>query len=252
VQPFSGPWRVVARLGETTYTLEPLFGKSKHPTTVHISRMKPCPPNSSARVELTANKTAPFEVPASNGIIRIPSGRVRTGLGAVTAEDALHLSSNPREVVSAERRVHFEDEPQDMELDQEESKGHSPVSPPQGGEPLSPGHVFSPISPARSTPSDGEEKEQQEVTLRPFATHQSATYQAPRQTTTFVAPTLTGPAAAAVERRRTGFRPSYDESAPMPQEIEPRSSSRYSLPPRTGLAADALPDKRKNKRKIHH
>ena len=90
------------------------------------------PPNSGARLELTANKTAPFEVPASNGIIRIPSGRVHTGLGAVTAEDALHLSSNPREVVSAEKRVHFEDEPQDMELDQDESKGYSPVSPLRG------------------------------------------------------------------------------------------------------------------------
>lgn len=108
VRPFTGPWQVLARLGETTYTLKPLTGSNAHhPTTVHISRMKPWhgkPANSSPPAEV------PFEIPVSNGPIRIPSSRSYTGLGAVDPDDALHLSANPQEVRKAEKAILEEEE----------------------------------------------------------------------------------------------------------------------------------------------
>ena len=235
VRPYSGPWRVTARLGETTYTVEPLFKGKAQSTTVHISRMKPF---TSADGDDTPTRDAPFSMPASNGPIRIPSGRVHPGLGAVNAEDALQLASDPKELTRAEK--HATQAAQAMELD-------SPTSPLQ--EPVSPGRVYSPTSPPYEFPSssssDGEEKEQT-AELRPLAQHQKTTYVPPAQTVSFTAtPTLTGPAAAAAAHRRQGWRRNLNENLQHASEIEPRASHRLSLAPRAGLASDAPPTKRK-------
>jgi transposase InsO family protein len=75
--PFSGPWLVAARLGETTYRLDPIRSPSRpatlrmRPTTVHVTRLKPFQsrdpiiPDASTILHRTSPQEEPYELPTT-------------------------------------------------------------------------------------------------------------------------------------------------------------------------------------------
>jgi transposase InsO family protein len=224
VRPFTGPWLVQARLGETTYKLKPLAGSNaRSDTTVHISRMKPWHAPSSATSSTDAAPkppTVPFETPVSSGPIRIPSGRRHSGLGAVHPEDAHHFSANPREVWKAEEALAKDAAAAPEEL----ARSYSPMSPVDPAA-FSPDHPHSPVSP-----------------LLPPSIPDVEAFKP-----TEPLPPLEGPAGSALGHRRTGYRPDYSEKGNL--EMERRPSHRYSLAPRAGLAPDASTKKKKHRKR---
>lgn len=216
VRPFTGPWLVVGRAGDTTYTLEPLTGSNaRHSTTVHIGRMKPWHESSTA--ESPPPATISFEAPVPHGQIRIPSGRSHFGLGAVDPDDAQHFSNNPRDIWKAERSLMNEAKDMDEEI--------NPSSSPLPNSSPSAIPLNQPVS------MDIDPPELQTVAFKP----------------TEPIPALAGPAASAVGHRRSGYRPDYSEK--YRSGIEPRPSHRHSLSSRPGLASDAKPVKRKHQKR---
>ena len=200
VQPYTGPWRVTARLGVTTYTVEPVDPSCKprlSSINVHTGRLKPYvrgqpEPASAAGAEQVAWQAVPASgastAPASSApALLTPSEHSRPFLGSMSAEEHHELSSDRQLRREAERAA-------------DESKED---------------FDFTATSQASPPPTQMEIDEQSSVST-------SVAASAP--------PTLGSAAQAARGRHHNQDRPDYSENSLVP--TEPRPQERYSLPSR--------------------
>lgn len=110
IQRYLGPYKVVARRGDTTYRLQPAFILPGHKqpssmqTTVHAERLRRYPQTSDAPHLASAGDAAT----SSSAVPRIPSGHPRSGVGATSQEHAMEMVNDIAERHRAERAA---DEP---------------------------------------------------------------------------------------------------------------------------------------------
>jgi transposase InsO family protein len=195
VQPFTGPWRVTARLGTTTYSVEPVDPSCEprlSSINVHTGRLKPYvrnqpEPASAAGAEQVAWQAVPAAA-ASAPALLAPSEHSRPLLGSLSAEEHHELSSDRQLRRQAERAA-----------DESKEDFDFTASP----------HASSP-----PVPMDVEEQSSVPPSQGPQ-----------------VAPSSIGSAAQAARgRHHSQDQPNYSENALVP--TEPRPQERYSLPSR--------------------
>jgi len=100
VQPYTGPWRVLARLGATTYSVQPLIpskksGITSKSITTHVGRLKPFVYGEPEPASAAAAERIPLPVPDSPpASLLIPSEHSRSSLGSLSAAEHHELSSD--------------------------------------------------------------------------------------------------------------------------------------------------------------